>query len=36
LLKKTLQFAIPLLFGSAIMVWVYRDFDFQLVIESWG
>ena len=31
LLKKTLKIAIPLLFGGAIMVWVYRDFDFSKV-----
>jgi len=31
LLKKTIKIAVPLLFGSAIMVWVYRDFDFSKV-----
>ena len=31
LLKKTFKVAIPLLFGGAVMVWVYRDFDFSKV-----
>ncbi|MDR3119391.1 MAG: flippase-like domain-containing protein [Mediterranea sp.] len=29
LLKKTFKIVVPLLFGGAIMVWVYRDFDFS-------
>lgn len=31
LLKKILKIAVPLLFGGAVMVWVYRDFDFSKV-----
>lgn len=31
LLKKTLKIIIPLLFGTAVMLWVYRDFDFTKV-----
>lgn len=29
LLKKAFKIAVPLVFGSAIMMWVYRDFDFS-------
>ena len=29
LLKRTFKIVVPLLFGGAIMVWVYRDFDFS-------
>lgn len=28
IIKRTLQIAVPLLFGIAVMYWVYRDFDF--------
>lgn len=31
LLKKTFKVVVPLSFGGAIMVWVYRDFDFSKV-----
>lgn len=31
LFKKTLKIIIPLLFGTAVMLWVYRDFDFTKV-----
>lgn len=31
LLKKILKIAVPLLFGTTVMVWVYRDFDFSKV-----
>ncbi|MDR0745010.1 MAG: flippase-like domain-containing protein [Mediterranea sp.] len=31
LLKRTFKIVVPLLFGGAIMVWVYRDFDFSKV-----
>lgn len=31
LLKKIIKIAIPLLFGAAVMFWVYRDFDFSKV-----
>jgi uncharacterized protein (TIRG00374 family) len=31
LLKKTFKIVVPLLFGGAIMMWVYREFDFSRV-----
>ena len=31
--KKTLQVIFPLLLGAFILVWVYRDFNFQRVGE---
>jgi uncharacterized protein (TIRG00374 family) len=34
LLKRTFKIVVPVLFGSAIMVWVYRDFDFSKVGQT--
>lgn len=34
LVKRTLKFIVPLLFGVAVMVWVYHDFDFAAVYQT--
>jgi len=31
MIKKILQFTLPLLLGGAILYWMYRDFDFQQI-----